>query len=113
MGFRILKKMLKQDAAYWEPDGVDQYAQEKFLLPVEIKCRWEDEFVQGLDQLGNETVYKSTVYTDRDVEVGGRLRLGFIADLTGPGPPEDSHRIRMFQKLPTLKADKFLRTALL
>jgi hypothetical protein len=102
--------MLKQEAVYWEPDGVDQFAQERFLLPVDIKCRWEDELEQGIDETGNETIFVSTVYVDRDVRVGGRIMKGTVNDLEGPAPPQESHRVRRFDLIPTLDARQFLRT---
>lgn len=108
---RLLVKMLKQDATYWAPGKVNDSGEFQPELPINIKCRWEDELEQGLDSGGVETTFKSTVYTDRDVEEGGLLRLGLKETLHSPNPPEDSHRIRMFSKIPTLDAKQFLRTA--
>lgn len=108
---RLLTKMLKQKAIYWDLRGMDQYGEAVLELPVDIKCRWEDELEQGLDIQGTETTFTSTVYTDRDVKVGGVIMLGEVKDLEGPlPPPEDAHRIRRFDKIPTIRANQFLRT---
>lgn len=102
--------MLRQSAIYWKPKIVDQYGEVKQNLPINIKCRWEDELEEGLDPTGIETTFTSTVYTDRDVEVGGMIMLGEVKDLKGPNPPETAHRICRFDKLPTLNAKQYLRT---
>jgi hypothetical protein len=104
--------MLRQNAIYWAPNGVDQYGDPILELPINIKCRWEDEIEEGLDMSGTETTFTSTVYTDRDVVVGGIIMLGEVADLIAalPPPEEGAHRIRRFDKLPTLRATQWLRT---
>src|SRR5262245_49283387 len=104
----IIRKMRKADAVYWEPSGVDEYGKEQFLLPVNTRCRWEDELEQGIDEAGNETVYTSTVYVDRDMKVGGQIWLGKVADLPGPHPPADSKRIRRFDRIPKLSYKEIL-----
>ncbi len=113
MGFRILEKMLRQKAVYWEPIWRDQFGDLLYDSPVEIKCRWEDELVNVVDAAGREQVFEALVYTDRDVKIEGLLFLGTEGDLEGAEPPQAAKRIRRFEKLPTLKADKFLRTAYL
>jgi len=113
MSFRILTRMLKQSAIYWAPLGPDEFGEEKLDLPITIKCRWEDELEEGIDATGIETTFKSTVYTDRDVQEGGILMFGNVdddLDRAFPPPEKLSHRIRLFTKLPTLKAKQWLRT---
>lgn len=107
---RLLKKMLKQKAVYWAVARIDEAGEVIPALPVDIKCRWEDDLEQGLDLSGTETTFMSTVYTDRDVDEGGYLMLGELQNLKGPLPPKEAHRIRKFSKLPTLNAKQFLRT---
>jgi hypothetical protein len=111
---RLLTKMLKQTALYWEPDGSDGYGAFKFKTPVEIKCRWEDCNEQGLGLDGKETMFDSTVFAGEDLRIGGLLLLATLADLDGVGePPEAAKRIRKFEKVPTIRARQFLRVAYL
>lgn len=113
---RILRTMLRQDAIYWHPRKRDQFGNIKeYELPVDIKCRWEDELVNGIDQDGRETVFMSTVDVDRDVVIEGMLLEGLVKDLLGPLPPPEAKKIRKFERLGTLKRPKTqkLRTAYL
>lgn len=113
---RILTRMLRQKCIYWEPEGdVNQFGARKFLLPVEIKCRWEDVGEELLQDDAKEKVFDATIFVDRDVVEGGLLMLGTLSDLTSADPPKSilSKRIRKFEKIPTMKGTKFLRVAYL
>jgi hypothetical protein len=103
--------MLKQVAVYWEPKGKDQYGEEFYHDPVEIKCRWEEEATQGFPFDGKETVYSTTVFMDREPAIGGLLIQGKLADLPGPQPHENAHRILFREVVPTLDAKQFLNVA--
>jgi hypothetical protein len=106
---RILTKMLRQKAVYWEPQIADQFNEKRWELPVEIKCRWEDGGEEQLDYDGETFTPMHTVYSDRDLKVGGLLLLAYLVDMEGTEPPEEAVRIRKVMKTPTLKANKFLR----
>lgn len=113
---RILTRMLRQKCIYWELEGdVNQFGERKFLLPVEIKCRWEDVGEELLQDDAKEQVFDATIFVDRDVKEGGLLMLGTLADLTSSDPPKSilSKRIRKFEKIPTMKGNRFLRVAYL
>jgi len=115
---RILKKMLKQKAVYWELSTLefDDYGQPILSSPVEIDCRWEDIGEEFLDKKGTLQLSRARVYVDRDVEIGGVLMLGELGsgvDEDNPKENDNAWEIRRFEKLPTLKATKFLRTVYL
>ena len=63
------------------------------------------------------TTSRAKVYVDRDVEPGGYLYLGEVADLVDPAAHprtiDGAFMVQSFSKLPTLKATDFLRTAML
>jgi len=123
MGMRIIRTMRRQKAVYWGNPSSDGRGGVQVDLPVEIDCRWVDTNEQVRTANGEEVTSMSKVYSDRDLEIGGFLRLGTIADLNGVEDPEeldDAHEIIKFEKLPVLKvrtdgldpnADEYLRTA--
>lgn len=118
---RILVTMLKQIAVWWPvTEGLtafDRFGQPVPATPVEISCRWVDIIEEFVGPDGAPQVSRSKIYVDRDVTTGGYLYLGRLSDLSSADVnPEDikgAWEIMSFQKLPTLKADKFLRTVFL
>jgi len=108
----IITKMLKQTAVYWGAPTNTGEPDLSYPSPVEISCRWEEVDGRVLDPLSNDEVDKSTVYVDRDVEVGGYLWLGSLSEAPeDPTTLREAVRITGFQKLPNLRAKEFLRIA--
>lgn len=111
----ILTRMRKQDAVYWAPYRRNSYGEMEYHQPEEIKVTWFDEFVQGIDREGRETVFEATVFVGvledgSDVKLDGMLFLGKLEDLDGPlPPPHNAKKIRKFTKIP--KRKEFLRVA--
>ena len=111
----LMRKVLSEQAVYWQFNGHDGYGKPIFSGPVQFKCRWEDVQEQFLDWKGAEQISKSKVYTDRDMLVGSVLWLGLIGDLVSSDPLKNPGAgvIQAFSKVPDLKAQVFLRTAML
>jgi len=120
----IITRMRKQVAVYWPPkssesagDDFDNYGQPQVSLsPVQIMCRWEDVTEEFIDMTGTRQLSRAKVYVDRDVEVGGILMLGELAEITDATnikKNDGAWEIRRFEKLPNLKATEFLRTVFL
>lgn len=117
---RIIRKVLKMRAAYWEPGVPDDRGNRTFVAPVQIKCRWEER-VQEFTGTNNEAMLSNAiVYVDRDVKLLGVLKLLEVGQtvntLTDPANPfanEKAWEIKRFDKLPTIKATQFVRTAYL
>lgn len=117
----IIRTMRKQKAVYWaplqNPRGHDQYTDDgrrKYDDPVEIRCRWENQRVEVLNENSEKVQVDATVYVDRDVAVGGKLRLGALSTLEFEGPPDENtevYEIKRFEKMPNLRATEFLRKA--
>jgi hypothetical protein len=113
--------MLKQKAVYWAPGGEDSggsdfdaYGKPMYTNPAEIDCRWEDRVEEFVASDGTRTVSRAVVYVGQDVRTGGVLMLGTLGDIDSGSDPkvnDGAWEIRRFDKLPTLKATKFLRTA--
>lgn len=110
----IISKMRKQTCTYWARLGTDGSGQPRFADPIDIKCRWEDETVEFLDQEGAKQISNAIVYVDREVTLGGVLRLGAVADIgtsLSPNQHRDAYHIRKLGKLPNLRNTETLLTA--
>lgn len=118
--------MLKQLAVYWAPGVADAFGEVTFASPVEVKVRWVDCLEAFTDLQGVSRLCKSKVYSEIDLQVKGVLWLSSysasatpglaLAALTSSANPfanPNAWEIQRFDKLPTLKATKFLRTAFL
>lgn len=115
MTIRILTKMLVQRAVYWHPTGTDRFGQPTFADPVELAVRWEERRQLFINDEGVEQVSRAIVYVESDVAVRGYLKLGTLLDLSDNAPLSNDavFRILVFNKIPTLKGDQFLREAML
>jgi len=111
----IIKKMRKQKAVWWARSSKDRFGRWTFDLPVEIDCRWEDTIQEYLDAQGEKHVSKATVYMDRLVSVGDRLRRGeLVFDvLEDPMQMTDSYQVASFEQMPNFRATENLLIALL
>lgn len=107
----LISRMLRQKAVYWAPGSIGGEGQITLTDPVEISCRWEETAVEFVDAQGITCTSQIVAYVDRDVEVGGRLKLGAVAELTSNADPTiDGYEIKQFSKNPNFKATEFLRT---
>lgn len=112
----LLTRMLKQTAVYWAPHGFGPDGQPEYEPPIEIKVRWEDVHEVFVDNQGNDIVSNSVVYVGEDVKPQGALWLGKLNELdsqTVPTENEGAYAIRKFEKIPDLRARKYLRIAVL
>jgi len=115
----LIKSMRTQTAVYFAPDGYDGFGELSYSDGVEVPCRWESESQRFIDGQGEEQVSTALVYVDRDLELGGLLWEGELADAPiRPAENKDTFPIRQFTILPKLKvktktANNTLRTAIL
>lgn len=115
----IITTMRRQRAAYWaplvNPAGVDQYdayGARRYEAPVEIRCRWENTKMEALSATDEKKQVNATVYVDRDVKVGGFLRLGTLDSVEFADDPRENdevYEIRDFVKTPNLRNTEYLR----
>ena len=120
---RILSSMRKQNAVLWNTPVPDGFGGFTYDAAVQIKVRWEDTQEKFFTPAGEEKISRSLVYTGQDVAVGAMLALGTKAEVSPDssgglsGDPTDSAILAWpvlgFGKLPTLKADGYLRTCFL
>ena len=126
---RIIDSMRKQAAIYWPPATSGDYGEQSHGALVELvqtgtgnyRVRWEgktEEFQapDGSVQRSMALVYVPQLPGGGEVQVGGYLWLGVRGDLTDEVDPRanpGAYEVRRFDTLPTLKANKTLRTAYL
>ena len=125
MAIRILRTMLRQTAVYWGLPQSDGRGGRTTIIPVQIKCRWTDVVEAKETPTGDQHMSKAVVVVESldggvkegaDVEAGGFLKLITLAELGTAldlSQNEDALEIMFFKKTPTLKADEFVRTAML
>ncbi len=95
------------------------FGQTTFATPVEITGRWEDREVRFTDNTGHEDVADAEVFVGQDVIIGDWLFLGALTgiasaiDETDPKNVAGAREVKKSMKIPTLRADKFERRALL
>jgi len=113
---KLLKKMRKQFAVYWPPQGVNDYGDPTWSDPVQLKVRWEDIEEVLVTARGETKESKSRVFVGQDVEEGGVLWQGTLASLTTLTEPfknKGAGQIFAVTKAPDLKVKDFLRVAYL
>lgn len=119
----FMARLLKQRAVYWswetvaQPD-IDAYGQKiyNYLNPVEIKCRFEIKNMEFLDRDGNKSDTNAVIFVDRDIKELGLLWLGRLSEvryIREPFQNEGVFEVRKFDKIPSVHANKFLRTCYL
>lgn len=107
-------KYCKQTAVYWAPSTPDAYGGTVYASPVELAVRWEDGQYQVFTEEGEEVTVNNHVICLQDLELGGLLWKGAIADWTGGTPTpatDDVYRVRKTGITPDIRAQSFLREA--
>jgi len=107
-------KYCKQYAVYWAPSTPDAYGGTAYTDGVELAVRWENVQDQIYTDTGEVLIATNYVMCLQDLEVGGLLWKGQLADWTGGTPTpqtENVHRIVKTTNIPDIRADTFLREA--
>ena len=89
---------MTQDATYWPLSANDGFGGGSYGAAVAIKCRWQNAQKLFRDAQGREAVSEAIVYVDRELDNGGKLKLGTV---TG-SPPSDAIEIRAKGSSPSL-----------
>jgi hypothetical protein len=112
-----LAKFFNQTAVYWPPGIEDGYGGMTYGEPTEVRLRWaikQEKFLSGSPGNSVEEILSSAVVlSETDFEINGRLFLGTLDDLSSDDDPNTNQAatIKGFNKIPTIKADQFLRKA--
>ena len=115
-----LGKFFNQKAVYWPSPTPDGYGGYTYGEPIEVDVRWtvkQEKFLssQGAGNGVEEILSRVVVLSETDFDMKGRMALMLLADVDSSGTPEteDALTIESFEKIPTIKADQFLRKAFL
>ena len=127
----IINRMRRQNAIYWPPATPDDFGRPAHGALVELiqvpngganlRVRWEDVVDEFMDANGEKSLSRARVYVPQlpdgsEVAVGGWLWLGDRAGLTDEAVPRNNpgaYEVRRFDKMPTIRATEYLRTAYL
>lgn len=113
----FLPKLLKEDAVYWASVPGGGSGNSGYDRPIEIKCRWEEMATEFTAMDGTTKVSRARVMVDRDlVPPGGILRYGtlnVLDDTDDPFGNSDVYVIQGWERIPNIRAAKFVRTAVL
>lgn len=109
----IIKRMRKQKAVWWERLDPDRYGSYSFAEPVEISCRWDDSGSEYRTVKGQVEISQATVYPDRVLRQGDKLRKGPIEtdEPLDPKTVANSFEVQRFEETPNLKNTETLYTA--
>ena len=112
----VFTNQLSQTAVYWGNPASDGYGGRTFDAGVEISVRWEDTQEMFVDDAGQESVSRAIVFVSQDVKVGGYLHSGPLSDISSaedvdPLTVSTAYEIRKFDKVPSIDATIFVRTA--
>lgn len=110
----LLTHALKQTAVYWANPRSDGTGGRTFDEAAEINVRWEEKQELFIDRSGQEVRSQAVVFVGQDVDMGGYLYLGRLADLSSaeeddPLSIATAYEIRGTQKIPSIKAMCFMR----
>jgi hypothetical protein len=111
----LIKKMRKQAAVLWTQGAKDEFGSITFNAPVQIKVRWEDKKGQIINKQDEQVPSMSTVYVDRPVKIGDKLKKGALDTNTPLDPKEDrdAYEIQGWAETPKLNAKEILYEAYL
>lgn len=107
-----MKLKLKQTATYWANPSNDGFNNYTFDSPAQVNVRWEDHQEKVVDENGIEIISKAKVFVDQDMESKEWLMLGTSSEVN-PQSEETAFEIIKFEKVPSLKADEFVRVVYL
>ena len=99
---------LNEAAVYWPPGDPDGYGDLSDSDPVSgVRVRWEAVVRRYRDSNGETALSEATVYIDREVAIGGHLKLGTSTDRDG------AMAIRAIGSVPSLDGGTRLHKAML
>lgn len=98
--------MRKQKAVWWErSEDTDRFGKFTFSEPAEIDCRWDDSGSEYRDKNGQVSVSQATVYPDRILKEGDKLRKGEMStdEPEDPTSLKTAFEVQRFEQIPNLK----------
>lgn len=110
----VLIDQLQQTAVLWTNPVLDGFGGRTFDDGIEIACRWENRQELFVDAQGRQVLSRAVVFVDRDIAVHDFLFLGELSDLASgedqPFTNTNAFEVRAYKSIPSLKADRHVRT---
>lgn len=109
-------KQMKEWAVYWETDSNNEFGEETFKAPVEIRCQWNDFVQEIIDWKGIHTVSNSQIMVPSALVPGSFMLYGRLADVLTPSTPREIvgiARILRCNRIPRVRGDSHLRVVYL
>jgi len=105
--------MRRMKAVWWARLEPDQYGKFSFDDPVEIKCRWEDKADEFRNSEGQMEASTATVYVDRIMKNGDKLKRGELDSETPDDPSDDllAFEIQAFEQFPNFRCREIMYVA--
>jgi len=110
----IIRRMRKQKAVWWARNAIpDKFGMFSFASPVEIDCRWDDNVSEIRDKLGQTIMSQATVYPDRILQEGDKLKKDEMESDTPDDPTEltNAFEVQRFEQIPNLRNTETLYIA--
>jgi hypothetical protein len=108
---KFIQKVCVQDAVYWGSPVADGMGTIEYASPIAIKVRWDDlvKLKANNASLKEDIEDKATILTVTELEVGGMVKLGTLADIlpydqSKPFSIPDTYEIKDFEKTPMIKS---------
>ena len=101
-----------QKATYWDTPVNDGFGGTTYATPEVIKVRWEERQDEFLDEGGEKRISRAVVFINKDLKLGGFLKLGDHSDAL-PVTIDDSWRIKKLVTIPDIRNADNERRALL
>ncbi len=102
---------LPQTAVYWRANGTNNNGEFTVDLPVEIKCRWEIERRESINEKADPVATSDIITVDRRIPEGSILWLGTIdeyEELVSTTPAE-LRRVSSYTEGKNLRGTKVYR----
>ena len=109
----VIKRMRRQRAIYWEKLTPDHHGRNRYAEPVEIACRWEEGTSDFRTAGGTALMFTATIYVDRPMKIGDKLKRGTLESDTPSNPDEvdKAYTIQRYSEIPNLRNTETLLTA--
>ena len=101
----VIKRMRKQYAVWWERLPADRYGKFTWAEPVEVRCRWDDSGSEYRTMKGQVEISQATVYPDRIMRQGDKLRKGEMEtdETLDPTTLDEAFEIQRFEQIPNFR----------
>lgn len=99
---------LRDYAVLWMAEDYNEYGRYNVASPIEIRVRWEGGKQQSDNPTDEVDSWPTTIYVDREIEIGSVLWHGKLRNL--PSPPTNLFKVNGRNTIPDLRNRHYQRT---